>query len=202
MKTVLFIKSSITGENSQSTKLALAVIEELKQKEGNIRVIERDLITAPPPHFSSEHLKAFSSSDKELTDELRKLLEWSDQAISELFKADFIVLTAPMYNLAIPSNLKTWIDNINRAGKTFKYSEAGAEGLVRGKKVYIAISTGGVYSELPLKEFDHTESYLRAMLQFLGMKDIKVFRVEGTAMPGVKETALKKAVNEVKLFLS
>lgn len=199
MKTVLFIKSSITGDNSQSTKLALTIIDKIKKNKGSIKIIERDLITAPPPHFSSEHLKAFSSSDKELTDDLRKLLEWSDQAISELFKADFIVITAPMYNLAIPSNLKTWIDNINRAGKTFKYSEAGAEGLVKGKKVFITISTGGIYSELPLKEFDHTESYLRAMLQFLGMTDIKVFRVEGTAMPGIKETAFEKAVENMKL---
>lgn len=199
MKVVLFVKSSITGQESQSNKLALAVLEKIKQKEGDIRLIEKDLVDDPPPHLGPRHLKAFSSPPEDLDEEHRSLLDWSDESVNELFESDYIVVTAPMYNLAIPSHLKTWIDNLNRAGKTFKYSETGSEGLVKNKKVYIAISTGGVYSEDPLKELDHTESYLRAMFKFLGMTDVKTFRVEGAAIPGIKENALDKAISSIRL---
>ena len=200
MKKLLFVKSVITGEDSQSAKLASAIIERIKKKEdGNIRIVEKDLVHNPPAHLGPKHLKAFSARREDLDEEHLALLDWSDKAVDELFETDYVVVTAPMYNLAIPSNLKTWIDNLNRAGKTFKYSEAGAEGLIKDKKVYVAISTGGVYSEAPLKELDHTESYLKAMFNFLGMTDVKTFRLEGAAIPGIKETALEKAISSIKL---
>ena len=105
-----------------------------------------------------------------------------------------------MYNFGIPSTLKAWIDHIVRAGVTFRYSDGFPEGLIKNKKVYLAISSGGVYSEGPMKSYDFTEPYLRTALGFIGLTDITVFRVEGTFVPGVKETALPKAIDSVKQY--
>jgi FMN-dependent NADH-azoreductase len=104
-----------------------------------------------------------------------------------------------MYNFGIPSTLKTWIDHVARAGKTFKYDGKTPEGLVKNKKVYLAISSGGVYSEGFMKAYDFTESYLRAVLGFMGMTDIKAFRVEGVKVPGMQEIALDKAIQAIEL---
>ena len=103
-----------------------------------------------------------------------------------------------MYNFGIHSSLKAWIDHIARSGQTFTYTEKGPEGLIKNKKVYLAISTGGVYSQGPMKAFDFTESYLRTTLGFLGMTDITAFRVEGLSMPNLKENAWNKALQNIE----
>lgn len=103
-----------------------------------------------------------------------------------------------MYNLTIPSTLKSWIDHLTRVGVTFKYVENGLEGLIKGKKVYLAISSGNIYSQEPRKSFDFTENYMRAILGFLGMTDVTVFRAEGTSIPGLKETAIAKATEKIQ----
>jgi FMN-dependent NADH-azoreductase len=104
-----------------------------------------------------------------------------------------------MYNFGIASTLKSWIDHIARANKTFRYSEKGPEGLVKNKKVYLAISTGGVYSDGPMKAYDFTEPYLRAVLGFMGMTNLTAYRVEGVNMPALKESALQKAIDSIAL---
>jgi FMN-dependent NADH-azoreductase len=114
-------------------------------------------------------------------------------------EADMIVIGAPLYNFGISSALKAWIDHIARAGLTFHYTEHGSEGLVKGKKVYLAIAMGGVYSEGPMQAYDFVTPYLKAVLGFIGMTDITVFRAEGTAIPGLKETALEKAIAAIRL---
>lgn len=86
-----------------------------------------------------------------------------------------------------------------RAGKTFRYTDAGPEGLIKGKKVYVAISSGGVYSEGPMKAYDFIEPYLRAVLGFLGMTDITFYRAEGLKMPALQENALQKAIDSIKV---
>jgi FMN-dependent NADH-azoreductase len=96
--------------------------------------------------------------------------------------------------------LKAWIDQIVRAGLTFRYGANGQpEGLIKGKKVYLAIASGGVYSDGPMKAYDFVEPYLRGVLGFLGMTDVSTFRVEGTSVPGIKETALAKGVESVQI---
>lgn len=106
----------------------------------------------------------------------------------------------PLYNFSIPATLKAWIDQIARAGETFPYADGAPKGLLTGKKVYLAIASGAVYSEGLYKDYDFTESYLRAVLGFMGLTDITVFRTEGTMIPGLKETALPKAVATVDEF--
>ena len=113
--------------------------------------------------------------------------------------ADIIVIGAPLYNFSIHSSLKAWIDHIVRAGITFKYDENGANGLVTGKKVYVAFSSGGIYSEGPWKPFDFVEPYLKHILGFIGLTDITIFRVEGTNIPVVQDTALEKGISSIHL---
>jgi len=114
--------------------------------------------------------------------------------------ADILVIGTPLYNFGIPSTLKSWIDQIARAGVTFSYANGKPEGLVKNKKVYLAISSGGVYSQGPMMEFDFTEPYLRKVLGFIGLTDIAVFRVEGINIPGRKEAALTEAIGRVEEY--
>jgi FMN-dependent NADH-azoreductase len=105
-----------------------------------------------------------------------------------------------MYNFGIPSSLKAWVDHIARAGVTFRYTAAGAEGLVKNKKAYLAISTGAVFSEGAYKAMDFTEPYLKAVLGFMGITDLTTFRIEGLAIPGVSENAVSKSLQAVSEF--
>jgi FMN-dependent NADH-azoreductase len=105
---------------------------------------------------------------------------FADRLIEELEAADTIVLAVPMYNFSIPSTLKAWIDHVARAGRTFRYTAAGPEGLLKGKKVFIITGRGGVYSgDSPAKVFDFQEPYLRSVLGFLGLTDVTFVHVEG-----------------------
>jgi FMN-dependent NADH-azoreductase len=123
----------------------------------------------------------------------------SDENIHAVKEADILVIGAPMYNFAIHSTLKAWIDHIVRKGETFNVTEKGAEGLVKGKKVYVALSSGGIYSEGPWKEMDFVEPYLRSILGFIGLTDITFVRVEGLNVPGVKDGALEKAIASITI---
>ena len=126
------------------------------------------------------------------TDEQRALLAHSEALVDELLAADVIVIAAPMINFTIPSNLKTWIDYVARAGRTFRYSEKGPEGLVTGKQVIIVAARGGVYAGNPALDFQLP--YLKSVLGFLGMTDVEVLEVEGTAYgPDAAEKAVAAA---------
>lgn len=190
---ILHVTSSILAENSHSTKLGQAIITKLKEKESDSTVVLKDVGASPLPHITSAF---FIPTENRTADQIAAVAT-SDNAIAELKDANAIVLSVPMYNFSIPSNLKTWIDNIGRVGETFQYTENGPEGLVKGKKVYLAVATGGVYSVDEAKAFDFTESYLRTVLGFLGMTDVTVFRVEGLALTELKDSALEKAIHTV-----
>ncbi|TDO83063.1 flavodoxin-like protein [Flavobacterium chryseum] len=110
------------------------------------------------------------------------------------------MIGVPVYNFGIPAVLKGWIDQVARAGATFTYGDGTPKGLVINKKVYLSIASGAVFSEGPYKAYDFSEPYLRAVLGFLGMTDITVFRVEGTAIPDLAEGALPKALASVEEF--
>ena len=125
---------------------------------------------------------AFFAPAEQRTPAQTETVKISDQLVDELFVADVIVLGAPMYNFSVSSALKAWIDHVARAGRTFKYTESGPVGLLTGKKVYIFTSRGGVYSEGPAKSMDFHETYLRAVLGFIGLTDITFIHTEGLAM--------------------
>jgi FMN-dependent NADH-azoreductase len=199
MKKILVIESSPRADASFSRKLTQAVIEKLRTKEPSASVKTHDLTLNPVPHLEGAHLSAFFTPPEKHTDADRLAVHHSEQAIAEMMEADSIVIGVPMVNFSIPSVLKAWIDHVVRAGRTFQYGAKGPEGLVKGKKVYLAVASGGVYSEGAMKAFDFTEPYLKTVLGFIGLTDITTFRVEGVAVPGVKETAFEKAVESIRI---
>jgi FMN-dependent NADH-azoreductase len=199
MKKITHITSSTNGENSNSTQLGKAIIEKLHTQYPGSSLTTRDLVTNPTPHLSGAHLAAFFTPEDQQNPELTELAAYSKTAIAELMETDILVISVPMINFSIPSQLKSWIDQVARAGITFKYSENGPEGLVKGKKVYVALASGALYSDGPYKAFDFIEPYLRGALGFIGMTDITVFRVEGTNMPDLKDQALENAIQKIAL---
>lgn len=199
MKRILHLISSPRGGESFSIKLADAVINKIQGEFPNSSVETVNLIESNVPHLDTAHLRSFFTPEEHLTTEDQNAIRYSDHAISQLMAADIIVIGAPLYNFSIHSSLKAWIDHIARAGKTFSYSEQGPEGLIKNKKVYIAMSSGGVYSDGLYKPYDFVSSYLTAMLSFLGMTDLSIFRVEGVNIPHLKEDALEKAISSIIL---
>jgi len=199
MKHILHLKSSIQGATSYSIKLGHAIVEEIQEKYPGSTVEELNLVDIEIPHLKPEVLRAFFIPSDELTKEEKESILLSDHLVKQLFAADIIVIGAPLINFTIHSALKAWIDHITRAGITFGFGENGPIGKVTGKKVYVAMSSGGVYSEGPGKANDFVAPYLKAFLGFLGMTDLTVFRAEGLKVPGIKDYALDRAIKSIKI---
>jgi FMN-dependent NADH-azoreductase len=199
MKKILNIISSPRGAASYSIQLAQALLDRLQAANPGSTVKTINLVEKHFPHLEEAHLVSFFTPPHQQTEKDKEALRHSDEAIREIMEADILVVGAPMYNFAIHSSLKAWIDHVVRVGVTFNYSEKGAEGLVKGKKLFLVLSTGGVYSEGPMKAHDYVEPYLRWMLGFIGLTDITTVRVEGTALPDRKDTALEKAIGNISL---
>jgi FMN-dependent NADH-azoreductase len=194
---ILHVISSPRGENSISIKLGNAIIDKLKTAHPGSVLKERNLVKNLFPHLEEVHINSFFTPVENHTTEQRAAIHHSDEAIAELKEADVIVIDAPVYNFAIHSTLKAYFDHIARAGVTFRYTESGAEGLLKNKKVYVAIASGGVYSEGPMQSYDFVAPYLRAFLGFIGLTDISFVRAEGIAIPGVQDTALEKGIESI-----
>jgi FMN-dependent NADH-azoreductase len=200
MKTILKITSSARGALSNSNKLVDKIVDQLLEQHPGSVVAERNLVSQTYPHLEESHLAAFYAPPENNDAATRTAAAHSDEAIAEIEQADFIVIGVPIYNFNIPSALKAWIDHIVRAKKTFSYGSGAPEGLVKGKKVFLAIASGGVYSEGPLQPIDYAAPYLRTVLGFIGITDISVFRVEGVNVPGMQEKALEKGLASVGLL--
>lgn len=192
---LLHIDSSISGAASASRQLSVAIVDELARSVAGVRVIRRDLESDPIPHLDSRLFAAAqpgSNADAATRAEAEK-----DAAILEEFLgADVVVIGAPMYNFAISSQLKAWLDRIIVKGKTFAYSETGPRGLAGDKSVIIASARGGHYAPgTPGEANDFHETHLRAVLGFIGIQDIQIVRAEGIAYgPEQRETALRDAL--------
>ncbi len=194
---ILNVISSPRGTDSNSIKLGDAIVEKLQAANPGSTVTVRDLATSPFPHLEEAKLKSLFTPAPDRTAEQQAAARHSDDAIAEIQAADVIIIGAPLYNFGIPSTLKAWVDHIARAGVTFKYVDNAPQGMVTGKKVYVAMASGGVYSEGPAAGYDFVAPYLKAVLGFLGMTDVTVYRVEGTAIPGQAEIALQKGIDSI-----
>jgi FMN-dependent NADH-azoreductase len=177
---LLHIDSSITGEASLSRQVSAAVVQALKSANPGLQVVHRNLGADPLAHLDGALLAAGGDA----------------QALQEFLDADVVVIGAPMYNFSIPSQLKAWIDRILVAGKTFRYSEAGPEGLAGAKTVIVASSRGGLFgADTPQAALDHQENYLRTVFGFIGISDVKFVRAEGVAYgPAHRDAALAAAL--------
>ena len=197
-KRILQINSSIMGDKSYSRKLGNAIVEKIKVKYPNSTVEQLDLVESNIPHLTPETLNAFFTPEEHQTDVVRQALELSDTLIKQLFESDILVIGAPLINLTIHSSLKAWIDHITRRGITFGYNSEGIPiGFVSGKKVYVAMSSGGIYTDEQGKSNDFVAPYLKSFLGFLGMSDVTVVRAEGLHIPVIQDTALEKGVQSI-----
>ena len=194
---VLHIISSPQGEASNSIKLGNAIVERLLQTNPNSQVTVRDLNENKLPHLDEAIIASFYTPDELITPVHIENAKQSDEVVAQVRNADVIVIGAPIYNYGIPSPLKVWIDHLVRVRKTVSFADGTPRGLINGKKVYIAVSSGAVFSEGYYKPFDFVEPYLRAGLGLVGFHDITVYRSEGTSMPGIMEAGLQKAIDSI-----
>ncbi|WP_434698296.1 FMN-dependent NADH-azoreductase [Pseudomonas sp. D1-1] len=194
---LLHIDSSILGDNSASRQLSRELVQAWKAAEPAINVTYRDLAADAISHFSAQTLVAVGTS-AELRDAAQQHeADLSASTLAEFLAADAVVIAAPMYNFSIPTQLKAWIDRIAVAGQTFRYTEAGPEGLCGDKKLVIVSTSGGLHAGQP-SSVGH-EQYLRLMFGFLGITDIEFVRAEGLAYGDDMRT---KAISEAKLQIS
>jgi FMN-dependent NADH-azoreductase len=179
---LLHVDSSILGAGSASRALSAEIVAVQRQRNPDVDVSYRDLAAQPLGHLSGAHLAAAQGASPE-AETLLSDLAAGQAALEEFLAADVVVIGAPMYNFAIPSQLKAWIDRLAVAGKTFRYTINGPEGLAARKTVIIASSRGGFYGpETPIAFLDHHESYLRGLFGFLGITDMRIIRAEGLAL--------------------
>ena len=186
---LLHVDSSILGAGSVSRTLSAGIVEQLARTLPGLEITYRDLAADPVPHLSGSYLAAGSADQATLDPALQQDLALGGEVLAEFLAADIVVIGAPMYNFAISSQLKAWIDRLAVAGKTFRYTANGPEGLAGGKRVIVASSRGGVYSgESPLAAIDHQEPYLRTIFGFFGITQVEFVRAEGNAMGDAQRT--------------
>lgn len=187
---ILQINSSIFAGGGQSTRLAGSFVAQLAQEQ-DARVTVRDLALEPLPHLDSERFAAFLAKPDERTSAQQAAVASSDRLIEELRAADVIVLGVPMYNFGIPSQLKAWFDQVARAGVTFRYTEKGPEGLLKGKKTYVFSTRGGQHAGTGR---DSESAHVRDFLALLGLTDVTFVYAEGLALgDGPRQATLSDA---------
>jgi FMN-dependent NADH-azoreductase len=195
MTTLLKIQTSLFGDTGQSSQLMDRFARDWLETNPRGRVVERDLAADPVPHLTAERFHAFLAKAEARTPEQQAIVDESDRLIEELRSADVILLGVPMYNFSVPSTLRAYFDHVARAGVTFRYTEAGAEGLIKGKKVYLFVTRGGVYGEGE----DSQIPYVRQFLAFVGLTDVEIIRAEGLAMgDGARERGIEAAVSATR----
>jgi FMN-dependent NADH-azoreductase len=195
---ILLVTSSPRGSASHSTQIARALAERLAVGKPGANIVVRDLAAAPLPHINDAFAVARELPPEKLTAAQRETLRLSDALVQELVDADVVVLGAGMINFGVPSTLKAYIDHILRPGVTFRYTPKGPEGLVTGKKVYLVVARGGVYSQGKMQALNFQDTYLRAALGFIGLTDLEVIAVEGVAFgPDAARQAIMAALARV-----
>lgn len=178
---ILHLDSSALRDTSVTRELSAAVVKRLQAQAPSAQVTYRDLDAAPLAHLTGQILG-------QANDE-------SEAVLQEFLQADVVVIGAPMYNFGISSTLKAWVDRIAVAGRTFRYTDQGAEGLVGGKRIIVASGRGGLYQQSPA---DFQEPYLTLLFAFLGIADVEFVRAEGVAYsPTHRAQALEHAHAEI-----
>ncbi|SFP19493.1 FMN-dependent NADH-azoreductase [Ectopseudomonas composti] len=179
MSRILVIESSARQQGSVSRELTQQFIANWQTAHPADQIQVRDLAAEPVPHLDATLLGGWMTPSEQQSDAEKAALARSNQLTDELLAADVLVLAAPMYNFAIPSTLKAWLDHVLRAGVTFKYTDTGPQGLLTGKRAFVLTARGGIYAGSGL---DHQEPYLRQALAFIGIHDVQFIHAEGLNM--------------------
>jgi FMN-dependent NADH-azoreductase len=191
MSKLLHIDSSILGGNSVSRQLTAQIVASWRAAHPATEVSYLDLAVDTPSHLSAESLGfRMPAGAAPLTDAQQRENAISEALVAQFLAADVVVIGAPLYNFAIPTQLKSWIDRIAQVGRTFTYTDKGPVGLAGGKTVIVASARGGVYSTSDAgNAMEHQESYLKTILGFMGVTDVRFVRAEGLAMGEAAKTA-------------
>jgi FMN-dependent NADH-azoreductase len=179
---ILHIDSSVLGSASLTRELSAAVVAEIRNRHPAATVIRRDVAADEIRHLNGAIAAGFRPTVvAEVDDATRAEHGVSEALVTEFLASDVLVIGAPMYNFSIPSQLKSWMDRIAQAGRTFQYTATGPVGLAGGKRVIVVSARGGFYADGPLSGMDFQESYLRAYFGFLGITDVQIIRAEGAS---------------------
>lgn len=196
MPHILAITSSVSGDRSVSSLLVEDAVQRLQDVHPEAVVTRRDVSREPIPHLLPETVagvRAVANTEAELA--ARNL---SDKLIGEVFASDVLVIGSPMYNFSIASGLRTWFDHVVRPRVTFAYGETGVQGLVRGKRAIVIQSRGGLYTEGPRMGVDFQEPYLRHLLDFIGISDVRFVHAEKISLgPDAREAAIAHAKSRI-----
>lgn len=204
MSSLLVVTSSASGEASVSNQLVRRAVEALRRNNPEAQIVTRDLAEDPLPHLDAEAIAAIGGEPANAVQ--KAALARSDAVVAEVERADTLVIGAPMYNFGIPSTLKAWFDHLLRAGITFRYTENGPLGLLKGKRAIVVLARGGLYSEGPAQVLDAQEPHLKALLGFIGIENVSFVRAEKLAMGGEARTqglaAAEAGLNEAVRVLN
>lgn len=179
MSRILYLQNSLFGADGQSSRLARAFIDGYRAMHPDTEVVTRDLITDGVPHLDLERAGALRGFSEALNDAQRAVLAHSDALVQELREADLVVIGMPMYNFGAPTQFKAWIDHIARAGVTFKYTEAGAVGLLDDKPVRVFAAHGGQHLGQP---YETSTAFVKQIFAFMGIQDVRFIYAEGLNM--------------------
>jgi len=197
---VLQINSSARREGSHSTRLATRLVQRLRETVPESTLTVRDLNDVPHPVLDEAALGALFTPADQRTPQQAARVALDDALIAELQAADIVVLGVPMYNFGVSAQLKNWIDAISRTGVTFRYTENGPEGLLKGKKVYVALARGGKYRNTPT---DTQVPYLKTVFTFLGLTDVQFVYAEGLSMGSdAEQKGLSSAYEQIEEVLA
>lgn len=196
---LLHVDTSILDDQSASRQLSRAIVQRLRDSRDGTTVTTYDLVADPVGHLTAAEFFAFQGVVPDAHD-AQQAVTRNAAILNDFLSADVIVIGAPMYNFALPSQLRAWLDRLAVPGRTFRYTANGVEGLAAGKRVVVASTRGGLYGEgTPMAALDHQETYLRGFFGFLGVTDITFVRAEGLAFgPEARTAALAAGLAEAQ----
>ena len=201
---LLHIDSSVLGDASITRQLTASTVEAWRAAHPGTQVQYLDLAAEAPAHFGADALGfKLGIADASLTEAQKRENVVTERYLQQFLASDVIVIGAPMYNFAIPTQLKAWIDRLAVPGRAFRYTAKGPEGLAGGKTLIVVSGRGGVYSGSEQgRAAEHQESYLQTVFGFFGVTDVRFVRAEGVAMgPEARAQALAQGEADIAAAL-
>lgn len=200
MRTMLLVQSSPAGAHSMSRQITNDFLVAHESLHGVRNLITRDLVKDPPPHLSEEFVSAMFVPPGQRSAQMEQALSLGTKLAEEVIRAEEIVISAPMYNRTVPSTLKAWIDHVVLPYQTFAVGPTGPSPLLQGKTLYFICATGGIYSTGPGAQQDFLTPYIKCIMGFMGILDVRVVYVEGLAYE--REQGLARAKEQFKTVLN
>jgi FMN-dependent NADH-azoreductase len=191
---ILRIDASARREGSTTRQLGDELINALRTRHGRVSIMTRDLARTPPPLLSADWIAASYTDPQARDAHQRAVLAFSDELVAELIAADVVVIGVPIYNFSVPAALKAWIDLVARTRVTFRYAENGPEGLLKGKRAYLAMASGGVAVG---SETDFATGYLRQVLGFLGIMEVEIIAADQAMLRSDALTQARERIGEL-----